>query len=119
MHTETPVKRLTPDVQFTPELMDSYVMRGRQLRARAVADFLHGLFSKTPPVAETADVPAGGHESDPGKFKNSLTAIRCAAEVLRDNPGIALSERQRFIDIVLKEEARLERLVGRGLKLAG
>ena len=116
MHSSNPVRRLTPDVQMTPELMDSYIRRGRRLRAEAFSEFLNGLFSRTPEPAKAPDLQST--ETDPGKFKNSLTAIRCAAELLRDNPGIALAERQRFIDIVLTEEARLERLVGRGLNPA-
>jgi len=118
MHNGNPVKRLTPDVQMTPELMDLYISYGKRLRAEAFSEFLHGLFSKAPASADTKDIKNAETDTDPGKFKNSLTAIRCAAELLRDNPGIALSERQRFIDIVLTEEARLERLVGGGLKPA-
>ncbi len=119
MHIDPPVKRLTPHVDMSRERMEFHIRHGRKLRAEAFSAFFHSLFSRTEAAAGAANAQTAETDTDPGKFKNSLTAIRCAAELLRDNPGIALAERQRFIDIVLKEEERLERLVGRGLTAAG
>lgn len=47
------------------------------------------------------------------EFRSSLTALRSSAELLRDAPEIEPAQRRRLIDIVLAEEARLERLVER------
>ena len=44
-------------------------------------------------------------------FRTSLAAIRSAAELLRDFPTISAEERKRFVDIVLAEELRLERMI--------
>lgn len=44
-------------------------------------------------------------------LRSPLTAIRSAAEILRDHGDIAPGERHRFIGTLLKEEARLEALV--------
>lgn len=41
----------------------------------------------------------------------ALSSIRSSAEILRDTPDIDPDERRRFAEIVLAEEARLERLV--------
>lgn len=44
-------------------------------------------------------------------FRTSLAAIRSAAELMRDFPTISAEERKRFVDIVLAEELRLERMI--------
>jgi len=44
-------------------------------------------------------------------FRTSLTAIRSAAELLRDFPTISEEDRKRFVDIVLSEEQRLEKMI--------
>jgi len=44
-------------------------------------------------------------------FRTSLTAIRSAAELLRDFPTISEKDRKRFVDIVLSEEQRLEKMI--------
>ncbi len=41
----------------------------------------------------------------------ALASIRSSAEILRDTPDIDPAERRRFAEIVLAEEARLEKLV--------
>lgn len=44
-------------------------------------------------------------------FRTSLAAIRSAAELLRDFPSLNAGERERFVNIVLAEEQRLERMI--------
>ena len=113
--------RLTPGVPPTLEEVDMYVRRGRRLRAEAFSDFLLSLFSKTSVdrnAAQTNKPEVGDTHGATGKLRNSLAAIRSAAELLRDNPGVEAAERQRFINIVLMEEARLERLLSAGMKPA-
>ena len=44
-------------------------------------------------------------------FRTSLAAIRSAAELLRDFPTISAEDRERFVNIVLTEEQRLERMI--------
>ena len=46
----------------------------------------------------------------------SLTVIRSSAELMRENPEISEAERQRFLDAMLKEEQRIERLLTRILR---
>lgn len=44
-------------------------------------------------------------------FRSSLAAIRSAAELLRDFPTLGEEDRKRFVNIVLAEEQRLERMI--------
>ncbi|RVU38562.1 hypothetical protein EOI86_04575 [Hwanghaeella grinnelliae] len=44
-------------------------------------------------------------------FRTSLAAIRSAAELLRDFPTISEEDRERFVNIVLTEEQRLEKMI--------
>lgn len=44
-------------------------------------------------------------------LRTSLAAIRSAAELLRDFPTLTMEERERFVNIVLAEEQRLERMI--------
>lgn len=42
-------------------------------------------------------------------WRTSLTAIRAAAEILRDYDDLAAAERRRFLDAIVEESARLHR----------
>jgi|GEM_PF-3371016 len=44
-------------------------------------------------------------------FRTSLAALRSAAELLRDFPTISDEDRARFVNILLMEEQRLERMI--------
>ncbi len=44
-------------------------------------------------------------------FRTSLAALRSAAELLRDFPKISDEDRARFVNILLMEEQRLERMI--------
>jgi signal transduction histidine kinase len=44
-------------------------------------------------------------------FKQPLTAIRAAAEILRDNPDLPAELRDRFHAVVIADGERLDRLV--------
>lgn len=44
-------------------------------------------------------------------FRSSLAAIRSAAELMRDFPTLSEADRQRFLNIVLAEELRLETMI--------
>lgn len=44
---------------------------------------------------------------------SALTALRAAAEALRDHPDASGDQRKRLVNIVLAEETRLERLLAR------
>src|SRR6185295_5105288 len=52
------------------------------------------------------------------EFKTPLTAIRGAAELLRDGASDDPSDRDRFLAMILDDAARLDRLVSRLLELA-
>ena len=42
-------------------------------------------------------------------WRTSVTAIRAAAEILRDYDDLAATERHRFLDAIIAESARLRR----------
>ncbi|MEM7506456.1 MAG: histidine kinase dimerization/phospho-acceptor domain-containing protein [Pseudomonadota bacterium] len=45
------------------------------------------------------------------RLRTSLTALRSSAELLRDHPQMAEDDRTQFVEIVLAEERRLEKLL--------
>jgi signal transduction histidine kinase len=52
------------------------------------------------------------------ELRTPLTSIRAFSEILLDDPRIQLSERKRFLSIVVKETARLTRLINQMLDMA-
>ena len=52
------------------------------------------------------------------ELRTPLTSIRAFSEILRDNPGLELAERQNFLEITVKESERLTRLINQVLDLA-
>lgn len=101
---------VTAQTQFldiTPEAVDNHVSRARKVRAQAFKAFISRLFTNTQADQFDREMSPNGENM----LRSSLTAIRSAAELLRDNPGITATERRRFIDIVLNEEARLEKIL--------
>ncbi len=52
------------------------------------------------------------------ELRTPLTSIRALAEILRDDPDMALAQRSQFIDIVVSETERLSRLVNQVLDMA-
>lgn len=106
-------------VDITLELIRVHVSRAHTIRAQTVAGLLRRMGSwlasafrrpgVPPAVAETA-----GH--DPfalveHELKSPLTSIRSAAEILRHNQDLPVDERNRFLDVVLHDNRRLERVV--------
>ena len=52
------------------------------------------------------------------ELRTPLTSIRAFSEILRDDPKLALAERQKFVGIICKETERLTRLINQVLDLA-
>ncbi|MBC8317327.1 MAG: histidine kinase [Desulfobulbaceae bacterium] len=52
------------------------------------------------------------------ELRTPLTSVRAFSEILRDNPALPLEERQKFLDIIVKESERLTRLINQVLDLA-
>ncbi len=52
------------------------------------------------------------------ELRTPLTSIRSFSEILQDNPDLNQAERQKFLDIVVKETERLTRLINQILNLA-
>ena len=52
------------------------------------------------------------------ELRTPLTSIRAFSEILHDNPALAIEERSRFLGILVKESARLTRLINQVLDLA-
>ena len=95
--------------EITPEVIDYYIRYGNHLRAATMAAMLAGLGRRI------ARLWGGGADAQPAeqttaeRFANGLAAIRSSAEILRDTPDLAATERARFVAIVLEEERRLAR----------
>ena len=52
------------------------------------------------------------------ELRTPLTSIRAFSEILLDDPEIQLAERKRFLAIIVKETARLTRLINQMLDMA-
>jgi Na+/proline symporter/nitrogen-specific signal transduction histidine kinase len=52
------------------------------------------------------------------ELRTPLTSIRACSEILADNPGMDPAERQRFLELIIKESERLTRLINQVLDLA-
>ncbi|MDW7773543.1 MAG: sensor histidine kinase [Desulfobulbaceae bacterium] len=52
------------------------------------------------------------------ELRTPLTSVRSFSEILRDNPDLALAERQEFLGIIVKESERLTRLINQVLDFA-
>jgi Na+/proline symporter/two-component sensor histidine kinase len=52
------------------------------------------------------------------ELRTPLTSIRAFSEILRDNQDLDPAERQRFLELVVKESERLTRLINQVLDLA-
>jgi len=52
------------------------------------------------------------------ELRTPLTSIRSFTEILRDNPALSTEERQKFLEITVKESERLTRLINQVLDLA-
>ncbi|SLN75797.1 histidine kinase dimerization/phospho-acceptor domain-containing protein [Oceanibacterium hippocampi] len=101
-----------PDL--SAENLAHYIRLGQTMRSQAMRDFmtrvgmaLRNRFGRKPVLG--AEAPVLSDIAD--RLAGPLTSIRSSAEILRDHPDIAASERGRFVDIVLAEEARIETLV--------
>ncbi len=52
------------------------------------------------------------------ELRTPLTSIRAFSEILHDHPDLDAAERQRFLELVIKESERLTRLINQVLDLA-
>lgn len=52
------------------------------------------------------------------ELRTPLTSVRSFSEILHNNPSLALEERQKFLDIIVKESERLTRLINQVLDFA-
>ncbi|MEX2518921.1 MAG: histidine kinase dimerization/phospho-acceptor domain-containing protein [Paracoccaceae bacterium] len=100
--------------ELNDEMIAAAILNGRRLRAEATRDMFLWLWRRPSAVGEWLRSARPQAETTPRTHDvlNSLSALRASAEVLRDNPEIEPDQRRRLLDIVLSEEARLERLVG-------
>lgn len=96
-------------------VIDAAMAEARRLRAEAMAATLVGLWRAPGALLDwlRSARPAGAAAESPAqRIRSALTALRASAEILRDHPEISAAERRRLVEIVLAEEARLERLTG-------
>jgi Na+/proline symporter/signal transduction histidine kinase len=52
------------------------------------------------------------------ELRTPLTSIRAFSEILREDPNIEVAQRNRFLDIIVKETERLTRLINQVLDLS-
>lgn len=117
--TEGRSAEATPYAHITTELIHLSVKRAHAMRAQAldtmlrrVGSWLARAFRR--PKGPRTEASAFAH--DPyaraeNALKTPLTSIRSAAEILRDNHELPIEERNRFLDVVLQDNERLEKAV--------
>ncbi len=91
-----------------------YIRKGRALRARYIRDCVAGLaaavslvFSR-PKRKQNTKVPA---EQIGEALRTPLTSIRSFSEILRNHPELTQQQRSRYLDIIIEESKRLERVI--------
>jgi signal transduction histidine kinase len=103
----------------TTEFIQMQVNRARQLRAETIAALFRRFGSwlasafrprRRPQIAQLADTPES-YALVEDQLKVPLASIRSAAEILRHNQELPVDERNRFLDVVLQDNGRLEEAV--------
>ena len=111
-----------PDTaDITAELIRVHVRRAHAMRARTFAAMLRRLAAwLTSPFRRPREPQAvdGAREHDPftlveHELKSPLTSIRSAAEILRHNQDLPIAERNRFLDALIQDNGRLEKVIDR------
>jgi len=117
---EKPTAVDRPDAtEIAAELIRIHVNRARVLRAQTIVGIGRRLWAwlasafRRPGAAQTVE---GTVDNDPytlveHELKSPLTSIRSAAEILRHNQDLPIEERNRFLDVVLNDNRRLEEVV--------
>jgi signal transduction histidine kinase len=104
---------------ITAELIRIHVNRAHTIRARTVAGIgrrLGAWLASAFRRPRDAQVVEGTVENDPytlveHELKSPLTSIRSAAEILRHNQDLPIEERNRFLDALIQDNGRLEKVV--------
>ena len=114
-----PYETISVAADITAELIRIHVNRAHAIRARTVAGILRRLGSWLESAFRRPRAPLavdGTCEHDPytlveHELKSPLTSIRSAAEILRHNQDLPLEERNRFLDALIQDNGRLEKVV--------
>jgi signal transduction histidine kinase len=104
---------------ITAELIRIHVNRAHTIRARTVAGIgrrLGAWLASAFRRPRDPQVVEGTIENDPytlveHELKSPLTSIRSAAEILRHNQDLPIEERNRFLDALIQDNGRLEKVV--------
>jgi signal transduction histidine kinase len=104
---------------ITAELIRIHVNRAHAIRARTVAGIGRRLGAWLASAFRRPRAPlavGGTGENDPytlveHELKSPLTSIRSAAEILRHNQDLPIEERNRFLDALIQDNGRLEKVV--------
>ena len=109
-----------PDpARITAELIGIHVTRAHAIRSRTIADILRRLGSRLASAFRRRQQPLamdGTVDNDPftlveHELKSPLASIRSAAEILRHNHDLPLEDRNRFLDALIQDNGRLEKVV--------
>ena len=109
------VRRQTADYPtVSRETIDHYIAKAHRLRAEHYARLgqklmapLRRLIARPkPPAAPALQSVQVLHE-----LRTPLTSIRSFSEILRNHPDLTPTQRTRYLDIILAESKRLERVV--------
>jgi signal transduction histidine kinase len=109
-----------PDpAKITAELIRIHAERAHTLRARTVADILRRLGSwlaspfrrRQQPLAMDETVDNDPFTLVEHELKSPLASIRSAAEILRFHHDLSIEDRNRFLDALIQDNGRLEKVV--------
>ena len=94
----------------TPEELNAYLVEAQKMRAEVLRIMVRNGWARVRSLFTSRQARIEGADEE---MISALTALRASAEALRDNPDTHRDARTRLIEIVLNEEARLERLLRR------
>lgn len=99
---------------ITYDTIQMYIARGRYLRAcysREIGGQLMAALRRLFAKAHSAVGSAGLTVQLSHDLRTPLTSIRSYCEILRNHPNLSQVQRARYLDIILSESRRLERVI--------
>lgn len=121
-HAEVaPEGTLPVPVEMSPEMLGRCLADAERRRSEAVTEILCRLgawLMRACRSGRRGDAEASTAGPDyfglvEHELTTPLTSIRSAAEIIRDNAGLPVEDRNRLLDVVLEDNRRLERFVAR------
>ena len=114
LSSESKAGSLPNSTELTNDQLAYYVRKGRALRAYYFRESMTGLvaavsrFILGPKQKRDTEVRTDRLGED---LRTPLTSIRSFSEILRSYPDLTQQQRSRYLDLIIEESRRLERVI--------